>query len=301
MRVPSLENRFSFTVISDIHANLSNLSKIVEHAHEENRAIVCAGDFLKGYLSDREDNYEESLKEIEDQFELFANIDSFIIPGNHDSQKLYEDAVDSFREKDYLHDIHKSYYELNGFYLTGWGGIEATEKYTDKQVNCYSPDEISAGLGDLFHGIEQRDALENTILVTHQPVKGYISKTYNGYDIGSDALREVYEKYKDIGFVISGHSHQAGIAIDSYFFGVSKRNGDSSGNFFIENKATEISLRYDKNAYNVTCFLNPASLGYDHSYANYIDVDVRDYCNMREIEIHIGKIDSETVSDMQIN
>ncbi len=288
------EHRLHLTVCSDLHGNTSKLSMLADHARSEGRSVIAAGDYLRAYVADDLSDHEERVEEAVGQLDILAGLGAYAIPGNHDHPSVYQEALS--RTTGGLRDIHQGTDVIgDGFTVVGWGGMEHSDPIfeTFKMGHYYSPDHISNGMEALLAGVDDN---KDCVLVTHQPVRGYLSRGHVGQELGSAAIREVYDAHSDIGLVISGHSHQAGYSSDKAIDFVAKARSkdrppdpDALRVYQVDGldpaHPNKVVIEYDKDQYDLTCFLNPGSLGHPHSYSDCLDVDVYESGGVRRIEV----------------
>ena len=288
------EHRLHLTVCSDLHGSTSQLSLLADHARFEGRSVIAAGDYLQGYIADDLSDHEERVEEAVGQLDILAGLGAYVIPGNHDHPFVYRAALT--RTADGLRDIHQATDVIgDGFTVVGWGGMEHSDPIYEnfKMGHYYAPDHIVKGMEGLLAGVDDH---KDCVLVTHQPVRGYLSKGHVGQELGSAAMREVYDAHSDIGLVISGHSHQAGYSSDKAIDFVAKPRSkdrppdpDALRVYQMDGydpaHPNKVVIEYDKDQYDLTCFLNPGSLGHPHSFSDCLDVDVYENGGVRRIEV----------------
>ncbi|MEM5829223.1 MAG: metallophosphoesterase [Candidatus Aenigmatarchaeota archaeon] len=180
-------------IISDIHNDVENLMEYIDKVNMFNfDVIVFPGDFLdvppKGFSSlDISKVIIEELKTL--------NKPILALPGNWD-----RDIIEILEKEGIsLHGKGKIIDNI-GFY--GFGGAR-TPFGTPLEP---SEDEIRKGLEKAFEMIKESEV---KVQVTHvPPARTRVDVVHTGAHVGSEAVREVIEKFKPV-LAISAHIHEA--------------------------------------------------------------------------------------------
>jgi Icc-related predicted phosphoesterase len=119
------------------------------------------------------------------------DIRTLAIPGNCDPP----DVLSVLKERGV--DLHEKRETIEGFDFVGFGGSNTTPFDT---IMEFDEEVIFASLDNIM--------VEESVLVTHVPPKGFVDATPNGIHAGSRAVKEIVEKYRPR-LSVSGHIHEA--------------------------------------------------------------------------------------------
>jgi len=189
-----------FGVISDIQGE--SLENIITQFHTyQLHGVIVAGDISD--MHNDLDDYDEIYNSLEQLLEL--QVPLFVIPGNHESQEDYYNAINAINNSNII-DMSKGrvveYKNINMISLPGYN----IEDYVIKDGFLYNDSEI------LFLEELVNKSLIN-ILISHNPAKGThehsIDTITTGENVGNELLREVMLN-NNINFAVFGHIHEAG-------------------------------------------------------------------------------------------
>lgn len=177
-------------VVSDIHGNITALSKIIKAVSGKKiEAIIVAGDVTDFGTGENALQILNTLKQVSKKI--------FYVPGNCD----YVDTFD-IKELDEMN-IHGKYVKIGDLFVIGVGGSIETPFSTPFELG---EEEIDSLLEKAYRAAKQP---KNFILVSHTPpYNTRLDLTYRGLHAGSKAVRTFIEEYKPM-LVICGHIHEA--------------------------------------------------------------------------------------------
>jgi len=180
-------------VISDMHGNMTNLSKIVDTIDENKIDLVLSsGDFADDY-------------QVPQGFDILNIIDMFVqkivalgkpflaVPGNVDPL----DIIDVFEE--YKINAHNKKQKIAGTTVIGWGGALTPFNTSFEPTE----EETKTSLTKLGAGIK-----EDFILLLHNPPKGIKLDLINDQHVGSQAIRDFIDKKQPL-LAVSAHIHES--------------------------------------------------------------------------------------------
>jgi Icc-related predicted phosphoesterase len=176
----------------DAHGNQAGLDWFYGVARERQPQLICfLGDFVnRGPL----DFIREAL------FDLRGLAPAcYVIPGNWDPREMLIEL--DHAAHDGMRNLHKHSAFCGGYAFAGMGGSIPTPR----------GDTPFEGAGDDGFADPLRPYLPADVWLLHQPVSGFRDKTSGGANVGSGALRELWEEQarKPL-LVLSGHIHEAG-------------------------------------------------------------------------------------------
>lgn len=179
--------------ISDIHERVKNISKLaseIESSGIKLDAVIVAGDltYFKGV-----NTATRILIELKNKLKVNY---VFFIPGNCDDPELL--SVNKVNHE--VVNIHKNPVNFKNYLLYGIGGGGISPFNT---LIEFSEEEFREHISLLE---KTRSDVENTIIVTHQPIHGFFDNV-NGLNIGSVIFREFLETYQPL-LWITGHVHE---------------------------------------------------------------------------------------------
>lgn len=304
----------NYLVISDLHEGFEEAKAIGPVAKSEKfDAVINLGDYIADWHTDQKELIERTSR----QLAPLAGQNVIAIPGNHDNAENLRTALSQYKG---MHDIHgKSYAEGGGIGYVGFGGSEKSRKSPNVPAALdrahYAPKEFTDSLQKSFEHLYNENKVEpkDAMLVLHTPMRGIFDLANSHYTgnkirIGSSAIEKVVND-RDPGVILSGHCH------DDYGACIRVRKKDSNpaerryatlrlddldaGSHSLLGVKIDVehtgksrgvyNVSYDLNDSYVNTFLNPGSLGYEHSYAKLRIAD--DEANhRRNLRIEFSKL-----------
>ncbi len=168
-----------FLVLSDIHSNFYAFERILKN--EEFDVLLIAGDITDFRASD---------VLLADKIVGKYCDCCFAVHGNCDPEEVLNFELEN------IEFIHAKSVKLSNYTLHGLGGSNYTPFMTPSE---YSEERIESFM-------ENFKFSDYNILLTHCPPKGVLDKTYHGENAGSEAIRNVIDKFD---LVFCGHIHEA--------------------------------------------------------------------------------------------
>ncbi|MDP2749277.1 MAG: metallophosphoesterase [Nanoarchaeota archaeon] len=170
-----------FLAFADMHGNRKQLEKLVRRAKKEKvDFIVCAGD-----ISIFERRLNEMLSVLGK-----SKLPVFIIPGNHESDSL----LAKLSKKHKLFFLHKKIFEIDGFFIAGFGGggFSLTDRDFEKTAKK-------------FYKVFKKN--RNFILITHAPPYRTKVDLIGRSHCGNKSIANFIKLSQPL-VAISGHLHE---------------------------------------------------------------------------------------------
>lgn len=164
--------------------------------HSSERAIDIASKDIEDYKPDLliicGDITNFGPESFAEKFLDFISIKTLAVPGNCDPPEVLRVLEDRNVS------LHGKTVEIGGFVFAGLGGSNITpfNSFTE-----FTEDYIFTALDKVM--------VENAILVTHVPTKGFLDGPSPSEHYGSEAVAKIVDKYRPR-VAISGHIHEAG-------------------------------------------------------------------------------------------
>lgn len=219
------DGKIKIGVVSDIEGAIKNARDSAESLKAENLdAIILAGDNYENEQLRRNPLYPDStdnVKEMINGIEPFAQlgIPVFVIPGNHESKGIYNQAIKEL-QKSYpnVFDIKENSVDLKGVNIVGMGGYH-DKRFISEDGFSLSDSDYERAIKDIKDFQKQKEA---TILVTHGPPK---SKTKIDYvprvgNVGDEKLAAIMNSDIKALQNVHGHIHEGGRNYHKYKAGI---------------------------------------------------------------------------------
>lgn len=210
--------------VSDIEGAIDSAKKSAGKLKGKNLdAIIIAGDCYENEEIRRNPVYPNSTDNVQEMIDGITpyaelGIPVFVIPGNHEEQSIYNEAISTLRKKyPNIFDINGKSIDAQGVNLVGMGGYHDS-RFITREGFLLNSSNYQTALKNL-KGLQNQN--ETTIFITHSPPKANsrIDYVQGAGHVGDSNIATIMNSdLKDI-LNVHGHIHEGGRNSEDYSAG----------------------------------------------------------------------------------